>query len=119
MKGEAVRTLPPRYLSAPPPNDQEMFDLISSSNPAATDMIFNAAYLAEQYPSGMVAKARCKVMELRAAYNKALGQVDVLITSCPANSGHETPWAGVECGEDHARSWRATRAPLMSGATQR
>jgi amidase len=62
------------------PLDQEMYDLLSHTNPAVINVIFGETYLKEAYPAEVQGKAHRHVFELRAAYDKALEDFDVLIT---------------------------------------
>ncbi|KKY26441.1 putative glutamyl-trna amidotransferase subunit [Phaeomoniella chlamydospora] len=62
------------------PPDQEMYDLLSAVNPAVVNMIFSSMLLKEKYGVDVVGKAHRKVLELRAAYDKALEDYDILVT---------------------------------------
>ncbi|EXJ79148.1 hypothetical protein A1O3_08649 [Capronia epimyces CBS 606.96] len=62
------------------PPDQEMYDLLSVSNPAVINIIFCETFLKEKFGPEVQAKAHRHVLELRAAYDKALEEYDVLIT---------------------------------------
>lgn len=66
------------------PLDQEMFDLMTTANPAVINIIFGETFLSEKYSGAAHAKAYRHVLQLREAYNQALESYDVLITpTCP------------------------------------
>lgn len=62
------------------PPDQEMYELLTATNPSIMNLIFSAAFLKEKWGPQVEAKAHRRVYELRAEYDKALREVDVLIT---------------------------------------
>lgn len=62
------------------PPDQEMYDLLTASNPAVVNIIFCETFLRDKFGFDSQAKAHRHVLELRAAYDKALEDFDVLIT---------------------------------------
>ncbi|KAK4937082.1 hypothetical protein LTR10_022205 [Elasticomyces elasticus] len=62
------------------PPDQEMYNLLSVANPAVVNVIFSETFLEGKYGPEVQAKAHRHVFELRAAYDKALEDFDVLIT---------------------------------------
>lgn len=62
------------------PPDQEMFDLLTHYNPAVLNIILSQTFLNEKFGSEVQAKAHRHVFQLRAAYDKALEEYDVLIT---------------------------------------
>lgn len=67
---------------SPPPLSQASLELLTKHNPAVSNMLFNGEYL-NSHPDGgpaLVAKAMTHVSQLRAAYDAALKDVDVLIT---------------------------------------
>ena len=83
----AVKAGPPDLLSHPMPHfaprwppDQEMYDLLNCTNPAVVNLLFWATFTQEKYPASTTAKAHRHIWELRAAYDKALEEFDVLIT---------------------------------------
>ncbi|KAJ9144236.1 Amidase signature enzyme [Pleurostoma richardsiae] len=73
--------LPPHVRSRWPP-DQEMYELLTSTNPALVNIIFSGQFAQARFGSSVEAKAHRKVFELRAAYDRALQEVDVLVTPC-------------------------------------
>ncbi|KAI1618151.1 amidase signature domain-containing protein [Exophiala viscosa] len=82
--GIAMQT--PGYLSYHPPHmklqwppNQDMYELLSDTNPTINNLIFSSAFLKDKYGPGVEAKAHRKVFQLRQAYDDALSQVDVLI----------------------------------------
>jgi amidase len=83
----AVKGAPPDLLSHPMPHwqprwppDQEMYDLLTRTNPAVVNLLFWGTFTEERYSAAVTAKAHRHVLELRAAYDKALEEVDVLVT---------------------------------------
>lgn len=62
------------------PPDQEMYDVLTHANPAVINVIFGETFLREKFGNEVQAKAHRHVFELRAAYDKALEEYDVLIT---------------------------------------
>ncbi|PKY01558.1 amidase [Aspergillus campestris IBT 28561] len=61
------------------PLDSEMYAAATAKNPSVANLVFCGAYLSETFP-GVVGKAHRKVFELRAAYDRALEEYDVLVT---------------------------------------
>jgi amidase len=57
-----------------------MYELMTATNPSIMNLIFSSSYLKESYGPQIEAKGHRKAFELRAAYDKALENVDVLIT---------------------------------------
>ena len=83
----AVKAGPPDLLSHPMPHfaprwppDQEMYDLLNRTNPAVVNLLFWGTFTQEKYPASTAAKAHRHIWELRAAYDKALEEFDVLLT---------------------------------------
>jgi amidase len=83
----AVKGAPPDLLSHTMPHwqprwppDQEMYDLLTRTNPAVVNLLFWGTFTKDKYSAAVSAKAHRHVLELRAAYDKALEEVDVLIT---------------------------------------
>lgn len=68
------------HLSLRWPPDQEMYDLLTTSNPAAVNILFCETFLKDKFGPEVQAKAHRHVLELRAAYDRALEEFDVLIT---------------------------------------
>jgi amidase len=64
----------------PLPFDQAYFDTLANRNPAVVNVLMNAAHLQRKYGPCLVRKAHMHVWELRAAYDKAFEEVDVLLT---------------------------------------
>ncbi|CAG9988022.1 unnamed protein product [Clonostachys byssicola] len=62
------------------PPDQEMFDLLTRSNPAVMSVIFGETFLGEKFGPAVQAKAHRHVFQLREAYDELLAKFDVLIT---------------------------------------
>ena len=62
-----------------PPN-QEMYDILTHHNPAVINVLFGETWLNQRFGSEVQAKAHRHVLQLRAAYDKALEEFDLLIT---------------------------------------
>lgn len=78
---------------SPPPFDQKAFDLLTEYNPAVVNIFFTHEYM-QQNPAqarAITAKAMMHVHELRAAYDKALEEFDVLLTPVNPRVGSKHP----------------------------
>lgn len=64
------------------PPDQRMYELTTATNPAAVNVMLSGPFLQEHFGPQVEAKAHRKVFELRAAYDQAFMQVDILVTPC-------------------------------------
>ncbi|KAJ5641876.1 hypothetical protein N7490_005876 [Penicillium lividum] len=73
--------LPPHIRTRWPP-DQKMYELLTATNPAAMNMMLSGQFLQKHFGPSVEAKAHRKVFELRAAYDRALTEVDILVTPC-------------------------------------
>ncbi|KAB5518673.1 amidase signature domain-containing protein [Coniochaeta sp. 2T2.1] len=73
--------LPPHLEPRWPPT-QETYDVLTSTNPALANIILSEQFAQRFLPAGLEGKAHRKVFELREAYDRALGEVDVLVTPC-------------------------------------
>lgn len=99
MSDWACRLQTPGFLSYDPPHvqlrwppDQQMHDLLTSTNPSIMNLIFSTEYLKEQPGSaGRVSKAHRKVFELRKAYDDALSSFDVLVTPMAPTVAFQLP----------------------------
>ena len=85
----AVSGQMPGYLSYHPPHiklrwpmDQEMFDLLTATNPAVPNLVLASKHVKSKFGNAPEAKAHRKVFELRAAYDKAFEDFDILVTPC-------------------------------------
>ncbi|KAI1773860.1 amidase signature domain-containing protein [Hypoxylon cercidicola] len=79
--GGHLSYLPPHLQPHWPPS-QRVFDLQSTSNPALVNIMLSGQFAHRHFGPSIEAKAHRKVLELRSAYDKALREVDVLITPC-------------------------------------
>lgn len=77
----------PGYLSFTPPHlqprwpmDQEMYELLTATNPSAVNVCIAGTHLKNKFGPHPEAKAHRKVFQLRAAYDEALKCVDILVT---------------------------------------
>ncbi|TKA38359.1 hypothetical protein B0A54_10650 [Friedmanniomyces endolithicus] len=88
MMPNSISGNPPDLLShtmphlQPNPIGQTYYDTLVHRNPAAVNILMNAAHMQRKYGPSLARKAHMHVWELRAAYDKALEEVDVLITPC-------------------------------------
>ncbi|KAH8883445.1 putative amidase [Thozetella sp. PMI_491] len=64
------------------PPDQEMYEVLTSINPAAINIMLSGQLANRRSWQHLEAKAHRKALELRAAYDQALESVDVLLTPC-------------------------------------
>lgn len=73
--------LPPHIQARWPP-DQRMYELMTATNPAAVNVMLSGPFLEKTFGPAVEAKAHRKAFELRAAYDKALMEVDIIVTPC-------------------------------------
>ncbi|CAI7606674.1 unnamed protein product [Penicillium palitans] len=64
------------------PPSQETYDTLTSTNPAVLNIMLSEKFAKESSKPGLEAKAHRMVFALRAAYDSALENVDILITPC-------------------------------------
>lgn len=64
----------------PLPKNQNFFDTLANRNPATVNALMNAAHMERKYGNALAKKALTHVYELRAAYDEAFEDVDVLLT---------------------------------------
>lgn len=76
--GSPSHNLP--LLRPPHPLTQRWLDLLSRHNPAMVNVVLSAEFLGHKYHPAAVAKAHAHVLQLRAAYDAALRECDVLVT---------------------------------------
>lgn len=69
----------PHFVPRWPP-DQEMYDFLTHHNPAVVSVLLAETWLNEKFSPKVQAKAHRHVLQLIAAYDKALAEFDVLIT---------------------------------------
>ncbi|KAL2817954.1 putative amidase [Aspergillus cavernicola] len=89
MSSHLCQGNPSGHLSYLPPHariqwplSQEAFDTLTSNNPAVVNIMFSEIFAKNLSKPGLEAKTHRKAFELRAAYDRALEEVDVLITPC-------------------------------------
>ena len=87
MSDFAFKGQVPGHLSYAPPHlkprwpmDQEMYDLLTATNPAVVNVTISGTHLKSKFGNYAEAKAHRKVFELRAAYDAAFQDVDILVT---------------------------------------
>jgi amidase len=88
---------------APPAFNQNAFDILSKHNPAVVNVILGGSFLSTSQPSALT-KAMMHVHELRAGYDAALAEFDVLITPVNPTVGSKHPTYEMSVGEKMAPS---------------
>ncbi|KAL1887974.1 hypothetical protein Sste5346_009856 [Sporothrix stenoceras] len=73
--------------------------LLNKYTPAAINILLSQQVSNTRLAAGLEAKAHRKVLDLRAAYDAALEQVDVLITPCAPNVARPLPSADTSVAE--------------------
>lgn len=110
----ATRPMMPHFLAGNPPDmlshplpgldplptDQHFFDTLSNRNPAVVNVLMNAAHIQRKYGPALVRKAHMHVWELRAAYDKALEEVDVLLLPINPTPSPKHPASTVKSDEN-------------------
>ena len=92
-----THTMP--YLS-PLPIGQKFFNTLANRNPAPVNLLLNAAHMEHKYGHSLARKAYMHVYELRAAYDKALEEVDVLVTPINPTVGPKHPKGTIKTTEN-------------------
>lgn len=64
----------------PQPMGQEAYDLLTATNPAVVNVAISGQHLKSKFGNHAEAKAHRKIFQLRAAYDAAFEEVDILIT---------------------------------------
>ncbi|CAG9945816.1 unnamed protein product [Clonostachys rosea f. rosea IK726] len=89
MSGPLCQGKTPGYLSFIPPHlqpqwppSQDLYEAMTKLNPALVNIWFSEKYAEKFSTPAIQVKAHRKVFELRDAYDRALNEVDVLITPC-------------------------------------
>jgi amidase len=102
----AVRGQMPGCLSYHPPHiklqwpmDQELFGLLTATNPAVSNLVLVSKHLKSKFGHAPEAKAHGKVFELRAAYDAAFKEVDILVTPCTPTVAMPHPKLKLQDGE--------------------
>ncbi|KAI5358258.1 Putative amidase [Septoria linicola] len=75
----------------PLPVDQGFFDILIKRNPAVINVLLNTAHMRRKYGPALARKAMMHVHQLRAAYDEALKEFDVLITPVNPTVGPAHP----------------------------
>ena len=84
----------------PLPIDQNFFNILSNRNPAVVNVCMNAAHLSQKYGPSLVRKAHMHVHELRAAYDSAFKDCDVLLTPINPTVGPPHPQGAIKSEEN-------------------
>ncbi|GAB7355773.1 hypothetical protein MBLNU459_g6457t2 [Dothideomycetes sp. NU459] len=71
--------------------DQTFYDKMAHKNPAVVNTLLNSAYMESKYGPSLTRKSHMHAHQLRAAYNEALADVDVLITPTTPTVGFKHP----------------------------
>ncbi|EME83226.1 uncharacterized protein MYCFIDRAFT_153837 [Pseudocercospora fijiensis CIRAD86] len=88
----------------PLPVDQRFYDELAHRNPAILNVILNAVHMEQRYGPALVRKAYMHIHELRAAYDKAFEEVDVLLTPVNPTVGPPHP-ESVKKTEQNPNGW--------------
>lgn len=102
MMPHFVANKPPDLLSHPLPGldplpvDQHFFDTVANRNPAVVNVLMNAAHMDHKYGPSLARKAHMHVWQLRAEYDEALSEVDVLITPLNNTVGPKFPEGAIK-----------------------
>lgn len=75
-------TFPAPHIHTQWPPTQQMYEILTATNPALINIMFNAPFITERFGPMIEAKAYRKVYELRAAYDRAFEEFDILVTPC-------------------------------------
>lgn len=92
-----------------------MYELITATNPAAINVMLSGPFLQENFGPQVEAKAHRKVFELRAAYDHAFVQVDILVTPCAPTVAMRHPT--MEANEDGPQSSVMEKLSAAIGVT--
>ncbi|KAK5117032.1 hypothetical protein LTR62_006753 [Meristemomyces frigidus] len=101
----AARPFMPHFVAGNPPDilshtmphlqpnkiDQAYFTKLANRNPAAVNVLLNAAHMQQKYGPALARKAHMHVWQLRAAYDAVLRDYDVLLTPCNNTVGPPHP----------------------------
>ena len=90
-----VLTYPMPYLEFEPIS-QDFFDTLSNRNPAVVNALMNAARMQQRYGPALAKKAMMHVHQLRAAYDRAFEEVDILLTPANPTVGPPHPQGSVK-----------------------
>lgn len=113
-KAPALLSYPmPHY--DPLPNDQNFFDTLANRNPAAVNVLMNAAHMERKYGHSLAKKSLMHVYELQAAYDKAFEDVDVLLTPVNPTVGPKHP-SGTAKTEDNPNGFSERIMDLIEPA---
>ncbi|KDN70035.1 putative amidase [Colletotrichum sublineola] len=76
---------------------QDIYQLLNQSNPAVVNILLSQVFDKSHLSPSIEAKAHRKAFQLRAAYDAALAQVDVLVTPCAptVSMPHPDPGASI------------------------
>ena len=98
-KAPALLSYPmPHY--DPLPKDQAFFDKLANRNPATVNALMNASHMERKYGNSLAKKAMMHVYELRAAYDKAFEEIDVLLTPVNPTVGPKHPESTAKTAEN-------------------
>lgn len=96
-----IRGLPSDLLTQPLPHlqprwppDQEMYDLLTATNPAVVNLIFQNTYVSETFGAGDLCGIQAQCLRLCAAYDEAFEHCDILITPAAPTPAMRHPRVG-------------------------
>lgn len=75
----------------PLPFDQNFYTTVANRNPAVVNVLLNAAHLDRHHGPAIIRKAHMHAFQLRAAYDEALQDLDVLVTPVNPTVGPKLP----------------------------
>lgn len=75
----------------PLPIDQTFYDKMAHKNPAVVNVLLNSALVEAKYGPSLTRKSHMHVHQLRAAYDAAFAEVDILITPTTPTVGFKHP----------------------------
>lgn len=106
MMPHTMANNPPDLLSYPLPDlepkpiGQDFWDTLANRNPATVNVLLNAAHMQQSYGPSLARKAHMHVWQLRAAYDKALADFDVLLTPINPTVGPPHPPSSLKTAEN-------------------
>ena len=114
LQSWVTRPMIPHFLSAKPlellshtmphldpiPMGQKVYDTLANRNAAPVNMAMNAVQMEQRYGNRLARKAYMHIFELRAAYDKAFEEVDVLLTPMTPTVGPKIPFGAIKTAEN-------------------
>lgn len=82
------------------PVGQKFYETLANRNAAPVNMMMNAVQMEQKYGNRLARKAYMHIFELRAAYDKAFQDVDVLLTPMTPTVGPKIPPGALKTAEN-------------------